>query len=67
MIASGLGVSVVPQLCQPQMAALGAVCLPLENPVIEQRVGFIQLTGTKLSSAAQAMAEILLGITSKPL
>jgi hypothetical protein len=44
MVASGLGASAVPALCEKQMIELGAVCVPLINPVIERRVGIIRLT-----------------------
>lgn len=35
MVASGLGGSAVPALCEAQMTSLGAVCIPLDNPPIE--------------------------------
>ena len=34
MVASGLGGSAVPALCETQMAALGAVCIPLPSITI---------------------------------
>lgn len=60
MVAEGLGVSAVPSLCRRQMEELGARCLPLGEPQVERRVGLLQLAGHQLSSAAQAMGEMLL-------
>ena len=60
MVAEGLGVSAVPSLCRRQMEELGACCLPLGEPQVERRVGMLQLAGHQLSSAAQAMGEMLL-------
>jgi LysR family carnitine catabolism transcriptional activator len=59
MVAQGLGVSVVPSLCHSQMEALGARCVALDQPCVQQRVGLIQLAGTSISSAAQALADKL--------
>ncbi|NDJ55668.1 LysR family transcriptional regulator [Enterobacteriaceae bacterium 4M9] len=59
MVASGLGVSAVPALCARQMEELGAVCLPLTQPVIERRVGVIRRDHTPLSAAAQALLNAL--------
>lgn len=59
MVAQGLGVSVVPSLCRSQMEALGARCVRLDQPCIQQRVGMIQLAGSGISAAAQALAETL--------
>jgi LysR family carnitine catabolism transcriptional activator len=60
MVAQGLGVSAVPALCQPQMEALGARCLPLHSPSVQRRIGLLRLRDHNLSSAAQALAEVLL-------
>jgi LysR family carnitine catabolism transcriptional activator len=60
MVAEGLGVSAVPQLCRQQMAELGARCLPLSEPQVTRRVGLLHLAGHQLSSAAQALSEMLL-------
>ena len=59
MVASGLGVSAVPALCARQMEELGAVCLPLSQPVIERRVGVIRRDSSPLSAAAQALLNAL--------
>ena len=60
MVAEGLGVSAVPSLCRGQMEELGARCLPLNEPQVERRVGLLHLAGHQLSSAAQAMADVLM-------
>ena len=59
MVASGLGGSAVPALCRSQMAALGAVCLPLDNPPIEKCIGVIHAGHMQLSKAAQALLDTL--------
>lgn len=60
MVAEGLGVSAVPSLCQRQMEELGARCLSLNGPQVERRVGLLHLAGHQLSSAAQAMSDVLM-------
>ncbi|MFI8481082.1 LysR family transcriptional regulator [Pseudomonas sp. NPDC078700] len=65
MVSQGLGVSVVPSLCREQMQALGARCVPLDQPRIEQRVGLIHLAGTNLSAAAKALTEKLIETAGK--
>ncbi|MNP38072.1 HTH-type transcriptional regulator GltC [compost metagenome] len=62
MVAQGLGVSAVPRLCLEQMEQLGARCVALDDPRIERRVGLITLAGHSLSSAAQALGDVLLGM-----
>lgn len=62
MVAEGLGVSAVPQLCRQQMEELGARCLPLSEPQVSRRVGLLHQAGHQLSSAAQALSETLLGM-----
>lgn len=59
LVANGLGGSAVPALCRRQMSELGAVCLELDNPVIERRVGVLRSSHHKLSTAAQALMETL--------
>jgi LysR family carnitine catabolism transcriptional activator len=61
MVAEGLGVSAVPALCQQQMEALGARCVPLHSPTVQRRIGLLQRRDHHLSSAAQAMTEVLQG------
>ncbi|MBQ0748421.1 MAG: LysR family transcriptional regulator [Marinobacter sp.] len=60
MVASGLGVSAVPSLCIGQMKELGAVCLPLCEPVIERSVGIFQQSDRELSVAGRALLNTLL-------
>ncbi|MHC6225363.1 LysR family transcriptional regulator [Pseudomonas sp. X10] len=60
MVANGLGVSAVPALCIGQMQELGARCVPLVEPSVERRIGVISLTDHKLSTAAQALLDVLL-------
>jgi LysR family carnitine catabolism transcriptional activator len=65
MVANGLGVSAVPSLCIRQMRELGACCVPLEGPRIERRIGLIRLREHKLSTAAQALQEVLVAHASQ--
>lgn len=66
MVAEGLGVSAVPQLCWQQMEELGARCLPLREPQVSRRVGLLHQAGHQLSSAAQALSETLLHQVTAP-
>ncbi|MNV63514.1 DNA-binding transcriptional regulator LysR [compost metagenome] len=66
MVASGLGVSAVPALCINQMQELGARCVTLVEPTVERRIGVIALSEHKLSTAAQALLEVLLSNTRIP-
>ncbi|MBB4864781.1 LysR family carnitine catabolism transcriptional activator [Pseudomonas nitritireducens] len=59
MVAEGLGVSAVPRLCRQQMQELGACCVALDEPRIERRVGLFCLAQHQLSSAAQALSDVL--------
>ncbi|MFV3415758.1 LysR family transcriptional regulator [Pseudomonas nitroreducens] len=59
MVAEGLGVSAVPRLCRQQMEELGARCVALDEPRIERRVGLFCLAEHQLSSAAQALSDVL--------
>ncbi|MNE76105.1 DNA-binding transcriptional regulator CynR [compost metagenome] len=61
MVASGLGVSAVPALCAEQMRELGARCIPLSEPTIERAIGVLTRPGAELSTAAQALFDILKG------
>ena len=60
MVACGLGVSAVPALCRQQMHELGARCIQLTDPPIEQPVGLLTHAGSNLSVAAQAFHDTLL-------
>lgn len=66
MVANGLGVSAVPALCRGQMQELGARCVPLVEPRVERRIGIISLADHKLSTAAQALSEVLLAHIRPP-
>ena len=55
LVAAGLGVSVVPSLCEPQMSALGIRCLPVRRPTVRKAVGFITRRDQQLSTAALAI------------
>lgn len=59
MVACGLGVSVVPELCADQMARIGAVCRPLIDPIISREVGVLTRRRYPLSHAASALVEIV--------
>jgi LysR family carnitine catabolism transcriptional activator len=59
LVAAGLGVSVVPSLCQQQVSALGARCLRLSRPSIRKSVGLITRLDQQLSTAADAIREVL--------
>ena len=60
MVAKGLGVSIVPALCEQQMHEVGAVCRPLSHTVLSQHVGIITRRRYPLSAAAQALETVLL-------
>lgn len=59
MVASGLGISVVPALSGSQMQEMGAECRAISAPVITRHVGIITRKRHPLSSAAQAMLEVI--------
>lgn len=59
MVASGLGVSAVPALCAQHMRELGGHCLTLDEPVVERAIGILTKPGEELSTAAQALFDIL--------
>ncbi len=59
MVASGLGVSIVPALCQAQMLEVGACCRTIEGPGLVRPVGLITRRRYPLSAASQAMLQVL--------
>jgi len=59
MVATGLGVSVVPALSIGQMEEMGAVCRPLVSPSISRNVGLITRKRYPLSVATQAMVDVI--------
>lgn len=58
MVAAGVGVALVPALCQTQMHNLGVLCRPVVGG-IERRVGIFTRRRYPLSSAAQQMVNLL--------
>ena len=62
MVASGLGVSVVPALCKQQMEEMGAICRPVEGPTVSRKVGILSRAGHPLSEAAAALSACLKGL-----
>lgn len=60
MVASGLGVSIVPALCEQQMQEVGARCRPLRGAGLVREVGILTRRRYPLSAASQAMMDVLL-------
>ena len=60
MVATGLGVAVVPALCKQQMQEQGAHCIEVSHPIIARDVGIITRSRNELSVAAAAMLSVLL-------
>jgi len=58
LVAAGLGVSAVPDLCARQMKRLGVRCVPLHGPTIERNVGIVTRRRAELSVAARALHEV---------
>jgi LysR family carnitine catabolism transcriptional activator len=58
-VAAGLGVSVAPSLCQQQVASMGARSLKLSRPSIRKPVGLITRADQQLSTAAEAIREVV--------
>ncbi|MGE1083919.1 LysR family transcriptional regulator [Pseudomonas shirazensis] len=63
MVTNGLGVSAVPALCIKQMQELGARCVALVEPSVERRIGVISLSEHKLSTAAEALLDVVIAHT----
>lgn len=59
MVAAGLGISAAPTLCKQQLRELGVRTRPLQEPVIERRVGILTRRRYPLSGPAAALASIL--------
>lgn len=59
MVTCGLGVSVVPSLCIPQIEQQGAEWRPLDQPELRRTVGIYRRRRYPLSSAAAAMVPVL--------
>lgn len=54
-VAAGLGVSVMPSLCERQIRAAGARCVPLSRPAVHKAVGLLTRRDQQLSTAAEAI------------
>ncbi len=59
MVVCGLGISVVPALCIPQIEQQGAEWRPLLQPEVQRTVGIYTRTRYPLSSAAAALVPLL--------
>ncbi|MBC3767833.1 LysR family transcriptional regulator [Neptunicella marina] len=59
LVRSGLGIAVIPALCQQQMQQNGLVCLPLKGQHDHKRVGVITRSRGGISVAAQALLDNL--------
>lgn len=59
LVAAGLGVSVVPSLCERQMSALGIRCLRVQRPSIHKAVGLITRKDRELSTAASGIVSFI--------
>jgi LysR family carnitine catabolism transcriptional activator len=55
LVGQGMGVSIVPQLCERQMLAKGLVCLPMREQHLVKPVGMIRTKRDPLSVAADAL------------
>lgn len=54
-VAAGLGVSVMPALCEGHVLAAGARCVRLTRPTVQKAVGLMTRRGHELSTAAFAV------------
>ena len=52
LVGQGIGISIVPHLCQQQMLAKGLICLPMEEDKLVKPVGMIKAKRDSLSVAA---------------
>ncbi|MGI9284663.1 MAG: LysR family transcriptional regulator [Pseudomonadales bacterium] len=59
MVLAGVGVSVVPALCQGYMQSLGVICRPINRPSVEREVGLFTHKHRPLSTAAQEFGSCL--------
>jgi LysR family carnitine catabolism transcriptional activator len=66
MVASGLGISIVPSLTISQMQSLGVECKPLEGAKISRNVGILTHRKSQLSAPAIAMRQALLERITAP-
>jgi LysR family carnitine catabolism transcriptional activator len=63
-VEHGLGVSIVPGLCQQQMQRLGLVCLPIHGQGLSKRVGMVKKVHGNMSVSAQALWDWVISQTS---
>lgn len=59
LVAAGLGVSVVPSLCERQLAVFGIRCLRVQRPSVHKAVGLITRKDRELSTAASSIASFI--------
>lgn len=59
LIATGLGVSALPQMTLPLISAQGLVWRPLDGPVIRRDIGIVRRAGRALSPAAENFLTVL--------
>lgn len=59
MVATGMGIGLVPTLCKKQMQELGTICKPIIGPIISRKVGIITRKRAALSAAAQGIVNEL--------
>lgn len=59
IVKQGMGVSIVPGICEPQMTMNGLVCLPLAGNVLKRNIGIIKSKRDNLSVPAQAIWDIV--------
>jgi LysR family carnitine catabolism transcriptional activator len=58
-VKCGLGVSVVPGLCEQQMLSKGLVCRPISDSGMLKRVGMLKSSRVSLSVAAQTLWDMV--------
>ena len=59
LVKAGLGIALVPGLCQGQMEAKGLLCIPLDCASLNKQVVVLKSAETELSSAAQSLWNML--------
>lgn len=59
LIATGIGISVLPEASLPVEPHNGIVARPLVNPVIERDLGLVTIKGRALSPAAESFRDLL--------
>ena len=65
-VKHGLGISVVPGLCQQNMQDSGLICLPLQNSGLSKQVGMIKTNRDNLSVAAHSFWQWLVAFYQEP-